>query len=1416
MVSSLSFHPRRPRRSDSGNKTATRRPPPLKLEDSFFQQKDKKKSGERAVKAVRGEAPEPKPSQGSFTIPMKMEVSLSKPSASKRSKPVEIPKASGASLQEPDRSRFAYRTPAASILADTRPVSPQESLRTIIQLDGHDSEDDHNISPLSDHRPPARTSSALSKFFPELSSNLLMASSPGEGKGRKTTGSDRPTIREESFLEDEMFMRVRTLYTQSADAASDEDDFAFSYEQKTVSSSGSDEIVDDVSSCYSRRTSITSVGTEALGADDKVYKSADAFSIMSPAAAGVFDDGASLCPSRAASRGSRARSRASSRSRRSRPESRTSVAMSPADAPPMPRRSPVEDSPVPIEPRRVPSSSHEEAFSRSFEALFTPPEPSPRASGRTLSINSSRRTNSLTPSMILEDLKNKPLPLEPVQEPGPLAIRRESGPAVERSASQYCHHQPKPRPELRHSASLNFQQPKHQCHSCGGCGDRRSGHEPRPDGSIPAPEGRRSRPGPTFSQAAEELEDTLAGLGRSATGKQQTMLILDTPLQVRRHNGEWVASRPAPTPPSSKPYSGSRANPPLESSRTVKKDKHGRPIKSKRAPEAPKDRHPSLGSNLGTIREVPNKEKGQKKMHSSEATEKKLLKSPKPHQASNPVTVEEKSKDKTKRSFITMPSFSRRASPPIRATKSEQQQQDKVAERVQRNRSVLSSQSETSLDPVPESRRLSRFSHSELELNLAAEPTASKCEDLRLQLPRLQTHNLGLQSVLEHFSFNQKTGRSLPASPTRDPADADSTHEDDLYRFMPPDDEKLSLASDKMRQNQAFVSTAQASSVLLPPDQVFELAATPPSPSLMMPELPDNNWVSTRLPFPVDMPEKVIVSMMESISSLDDLFNLVLVNKRFYNTFKAHELPMIKNALFKMSPPAWELREMSPPWDTEWQQVLDPDTRVPEYTPSLYLDRYAQDIFALAQLKSMILVRCTPFLRRDTIRGLSGVDSGRAEEVDDAFWRIWTFCRIFGMGKGRENDMEGQRDWLKGGVKAKKYLATGSSMTEPFGMNNVLFEPPQGFGCGNDDGLSPKQLYDMTEIWTCLGVLLQPLHGKCAEAREFGIFDGMDLPEDDTVREEAVLGKSKTTPSTVKTVTDLTFTEEWTSWVLTLGLSAVLTLSSLSPAEATVATFATAKEAGLTKWELTETETSRSCFLREAASRVYEDQERSLSDDTASMVELPRHGSLSREQDRERQQAFSLELRSRRLNGADPSRERATSFSDERPMSEFSTIVHNLNGTLGDAPPVPPVPALMFDRSSTSSGSTAPAPRTPNFTPPPPHSPDHSYHIPHTPRSPSLHPSLAPAPLQPQVLDPVDRAMHRLVGQLGFNEEDVKWALKITDTGEGIDGEAAEQLLKQQKKRQDRNPFAPRGKQSLLMSVMKRHGSQESGWRWAA
>jgi hypothetical protein len=263
------------------------------------------------------------------------------------------------------------------------------------------------------------------------------------------------------------------------------------------------------------------------------------------------------------------------------------------------------------------------------------------------------------------------------------------------------------------------------------------------------------------------------------------------------------------------------------------------------------------------------------------------------------------------------------------------------------------------------------------------------------------------------------------------------------------------------------------------------------------------------LPMPAGTPDAVALAIMGNVDTLDELFNCAIANKQFFRVFKENELRLMKDAMFKMSAPAWELREMSPPWGVELQGLKDPDAPVPEYTPSLYLRHHARDIFTLVKLKSLILARCGSFLRRDTIRGLAGADAVRAAEIDEAFWRIWTFCRIFGSGKNRENDINGQIDWLNGGYLANKQKKGATVLlAEPFfSMNNVLFDPPAGFGRGNGRGLSHSQLYDMTEIWNCFGVLLQAVHAKCAEARQAGIFNDADIKEGDITKEEAILGK---------------------------------------------------------------------------------------------------------------------------------------------------------------------------------------------------------------------------------------------------------------------------------------------------------------------
>ncbi|KAF3400001.1 hypothetical protein F1880_008218 [Penicillium rolfsii] len=1339
--------------------------------------------------------------RGSQEVPLKMEVPLAGLSSQTAEEyQVEFPrdakpkKTTGLSLARTDHRRQTQSSikisqrPSPERTTQIQSVSPQESLRTIIVLDTPGSSDDESdISPLSDDRPSAATRSgaALRRFFPELSSNTLALVSP-MGADASADRRNPGLIEFPSIFETELQERVQTLYKNSVDA-----DQVLGPKTGSSMGSGSEDVFDCASSCYSRRSSLTSVGTECRSS---AAKELDRYSIPSPVAAGVFDDSASACPSRVVSR-------------------------APSFASAVPSGT-------------LPSS--DDAASSIDSSGPTPPS----------------RCKSTSSGISLNDFRNKPLPLEPVQEPSPLAIRRNdhtqgSKTDVPRSRgmhSTYRHHH-----LSRSTPSMHWKQSGQACQSCGECaGGRKSGdlgqsRWGRRSEWLETSNGQRLRHIPTLAQAAEELEFALAGLARDPHMQQRTLLVLDGPLQISRHNGDLVATRPAPLPPSTKPHS--QAHP----SKSFKKNKRFH-TKVNPFDDAISPRSATLKA-LRSTKERPSPHLPDKESQNKDEAAPKETKPPKtpntpqvkgeaklPLRSASAISHSNDDFFKTpkmKKSFtLTMPSFRR-----TRHTRASTLQEPRLSV-------VLSSRSETSLlDPHASTEvhpngppRLPSHSDPNLDLNEDLDAgTASKRDDLLLQLPRLQTQDLGLKISFEPLSVEKEVLALIQTQQQREkqpqlpqpqqpkqwrgaapsfcapgptqtvqhqhppPGQAGASPRRNAkmstlqLRITPPEDEKMLVASELvasewLRQSQAFVSTAQASSVQLPPEQIYELAATPPSPSSSMPAM---FMEQPHMPvdFPIEMPDHLVVLIMGRIDSLDDLFNFVLVNKRFYQIFKRRELFFIKRALFRMSPPAWELREMSPPWKNEWQLLLEPDTPLPEYTPESYLNRYACDIYTLAQLKSMILVRCSAFLRRDTVKGLSGVDIVRAEEVDDAFWRIWTFCRIFGSGKGRENDLEGQVDWLKGGPKARSSFGASSTVTEPFGMNNVLFEPPEGFARGNSAaGLSAKQLYDMTEIWTCLGVLLQPLHGKCVEARNAGIFQGLDIPEGDTVREETAL-------------------EEWTSYVLTLGLSAVLTLSSLCPAEATAATFSKAQSNGLTKWEPTETETSRSSFLKEAVSRVYEGLERSFT------FSSPKEFAYPQPQSFQRRKQFQEELRTRRLRGP-PSREGAlgTSFADERPMSEFSTIVHNLNGTTPrNALPVPPVPAPSFDRLSSSIAASV-GPRSTSRSPPRPLTPETNLPI---PRSPPLQPVLAPQPLRPQVQDPVDRAISRMVNELGFNQDDVKWALKITDTGEGIDVDAAEQLLKQQKRKHERNPFAPRGKDSLLKSVMKHQRSQESGWRFA-
>lgn len=1005
MVSQFTFPLHRAHRTPtSWNKKRTNRPPSLNLEESFVKQNNK---GNPVVEEMRG-SPSEHGDKEAETVPVKMRMEISMLGSRSfnpehiqtTAEPPATEKRSDTLVEEHMETTHSNNLEAKP---KSRSTSVQDSLRTFIELDSHDSDSDPDVFPVSDSHPPARSASVLAQFCPEDSSNLHVASpSSADAADQKMKSLDYAML-----LENEVHDRLNPFYIKPAVAEEGKKMDRSSPRSGKSRFSDPSDVFDCASSCYSRRTSLTSVSTD--WADERSpYKSADAYSIRNPISAGVFDDAASVYS----------------------PEA-------PAFASPM-------------APQRQ---------SRRADNVCPP------------------RTRALTPGLI-EELKNKPLPLEPVREPSPLAIRRSSPSSTDISPQPPSQYSLVPqRLNAHRPVAIRRQKHRELCRECGShCESRfRRRHE----------HGQQMRRGPTLSQAAEELEHALADLAKGSKRKQRTVLILDGPLQVIRHGGDLVATRPAPRPPPITPHSKSHRDGSLETGRSAK-DKTGRFGKSHRAENTSKEHRPS---SLQPNSEVSTKEEVAKatKLKDSSTKSIKTPKAEKEVRGHSTQSFEKIEKSKLKKSFtLSMPSFT------LRNLNLRQDQ-----ERDRR----LGSRSGPSRDPPDNGECLSPRLAPDSKL------APAKRDDLLLQLPRLQTQDLetnrfeGLTRAQE-----RRTGRLTHPAGLGSVNSASDAARHPLLRMSPPEDEKILVAHARMRNNCAFVSTARASSVYMAPEQIYELDATPPSP--MGPKsVRKNKHVPTNVDFPVDMTESLIVAMMERIESLDDLFNFVLVNKRVYMIFKARELYMIRSTLFKMSPPAWELREMSPPWETEWTPLQDPDSRVPEYTPTTYLDRYASDIYTLARLKSMILVRCSPFLRRDTIRGLSGVDPIRLEEVDDAFWRIWTFCRIFGSGKGRENDLEGQVDWLKGGAKARNYMGATSTMTEPFGMNDVLFEPPEGFARGNCGGLSQKQMYDMTEIWTCLAVLLQPIHGNCAAARAVGIYDCMNIAQGDRTREESTLGK---------------------------------------------------------------------------------------------------------------------------------------------------------------------------------------------------------------------------------------------------------------------------------------------------------------------
>ncbi|MCJ1314972.1 hypothetical protein MMC15_000286 [Xylographa vitiligo] len=555
-----------------------------------------------------------------------------------------------------------------------------------------------------------------------------------------------------------------------------------------------------------------------------------------------------------------------------------------------------------------------------------------------------------------------------------------------------------------------------------------------------------------------------------------------------------------------------------------------------------------------------------------------------------------------------------------------------------------------------------------------------------------------------------------------------------------------------------------------------------------------------------DAAERVLLRILQSLENLKDLFAAAEVSRGFYRTFKRHELSLIKNALWCMSPAAWELREVSIPF-------AEMESGATDYKPSLYLRHYTRDLLTMVELKSMILDHCKSFLRVETISGLAG-ETARSPFIDDAFWRVWSFCKIFGCGRGREDDIVGQMDWLRGGILAKQQSTDTNTLAfnDGIAMNSVLFNPPAGFARGNRNGLTTEELYDMTEIWTCLGVLVRGYQGKRDQAREFGIFAGANIAPGDIERENAAI-------------------EEWTYHLLTLAPATVLSVNA--PTSPTADTFAAARSAGYTIWTPPVHGSSRSTFLKEAVSRVYEEKmslqrpspassSRSVFS-TLPQVASPPQPSAPHSPDatllaRQRCAVHAAEIRAKRQDPA----YKDVPVSDERPMSNYPEVLARLDAlatssgaAAATVPPVPKLPSLAarlsLRRPKLSLPSSSAAAKSklhraspaasPSAKKPPrssgrgnasqesfasssaaserSSSSSHGHKVPLHPNAhavPLPLPAPAVVPSGPQVRDPVDVAVERLTA-MGFEEGRAKRALAETDSGNSVNFERAVSVL---------------------------------------
>lgn len=523
---------------------------------------------------------------------------------------------------------------------------------------------------------------------------------------------------------------------------------------------------------------------------------------------------------------------------------------------------------------------------------------------------------------------------------------------------------------------------------------------------------------------------------------------------------------------------------------------------------------------------------------------------------------------------------------------------------------------------------------------------------------------------------------------------------------------------------------------------------------------PDDHDAETAQILPA---EQVLLHILSALTSVHDLFNMAMINKGMYRVFKENELELIKTVTRNGSSAVWEFREWRAPVDDDESGARSIST-ADEALKSYYVPQ-RRDETVVDALKKLILENCQTFMRRETALSFAHPHHPSAQRFTDAFWRVWTFCTIFGSRKGREEDITGQLDWLKGGTEANNQSFSATVNTNlDFDMGSVLLNAPEHFAQGNQGGLSAAQLYDMTELWNCLSALLTGYLGQVEEARPRGIFASCGIEEGNIEQEEQML-------------------EEWVAFVLTLGPDVVLKLAQHAIDDPS-AGFELAKTNGWTEWTPSIT-TSRATFLREPAARLYEERIATAAAQMQNPDEIEK-----KETARKRVAALAAEIRLRRQTSGykrlpliDMHSERAMSMVSRRSSAVAAQSAQPLRTS--NLPP-----ATRYNGYASQSARGVPPPVHERIVSPLSYTNSVASARPSSPMSQwsSRHISpiiedrveafnrLSLANLDGVAESTVEHAVRKIT-DMGFTEAQATHALRMTDMGDGLRLDRAVDML---------------------------------------